>query len=144
METLFDIIKYAFFGFFGLILLLVVFVMLFGKRVRKKWEFEADFRDANGLEFGEFEIELSKIEKEEPDYTLKAKFRMRHPALTQHATVQVYVEDKLVFEQRVVTEGRMYVQRTKLVNPVDQVSAGQNCRVVVGSTEIAAAEFHPD
>lgn len=144
MEMLFDIIKYTFFGFFGLILLLVVIAVLFGKRVRKKWEYEADFRDANGREFGEFEIELSRIDKEEPDYTLKAKFRMRHASLKQHTTVQVYVDETLVFEQMVETEGRMYAQRAKLVNPVDRVSEGQRCRVVVGGTEIASAEFHPD
>lgn len=144
MEMLFDIIKYTFFGFFGLILLLVVIAVLFGKRVRKKWEYEADFRDANGREYGEFEIELSRIDKEEPDYTLKAKFRMRHASLKQHTTVQVYVDETLVFEQMVETEGRMYAQRAKLVNPVDRVSEGQRCRVVVGGTEIASAEFHPD
>ncbi len=144
METLFDIFKYTFGGFFGLLLLLIVLVLLFGKRIRKKWEFEADFRDADGREFGEFEIELSQIDKEEPDYTLKAKFRMRHPSLIQHATVRVYVEDTLVFEKMVETEGRMYVQRAQLVNPVERVSAGQICRVVVGGTEIASAEFHPD
>ena len=144
METLFDIVKYLFFGFFGLILLLVVIVILFGKRIRKKWEYEADFRDVDGREFGEFEIELSRIDKEEPDYTLKGKFRMRHPALTQHATVQVYVADTLVFERMVETEGRMFVARAPLVNPVDRVNTGQTCRVVIGGTEIASAEFHPD
>ncbi len=144
MEIIFDIARYVISGLFGLIMLLIIFAVLFGKRVRKEWEFEADFRDADGREFGEFEIELSRIEKEEPDYTLKAEFRMRHPALTQHATVQVYVEDTLVLEKMVETEGGMYVQKAQLVNPVDRVSEGQLCRVVVGSTEIATAEFHPD
>ena len=144
METLFDILKLLFFGFFGLILLLVVLALLFGKRIRKQWEFEADFRDASGREFGEFEIELSRIEKEESDYTLKAKFRMRHASLTKHAVVQVYIENTLVLEQMVETEGRVFVLRAQLLNPVDQVSAGQMCRVLVGGTEIASAEFHPD
>jgi len=144
MGTLFTIILYAFFGFFGLILLLVILAILFGKRITKKWEYEADFRDASGKEFGEFELELSQIEKEEPDYTLEAKFRMRHPALVQHATVQVYVEDLLVFEQMVEKEGRMYVRTKELVNQIEDVSAGQVCRVLIGGTEIAAAEFHPD
>ena len=81
---------------------------------------------------------------EEPDLTLKATLRMPHPALVPHSTVQIYVEDTLVFEKMVETEGRMYVQRAKLVTPIDQVSTGQNCRVVIGGTEIASAEFHPD
>ncbi len=144
METIFDIARYLITGFFGLIMLLVILGAFFGKRISKKWEFEADFRDENGREFGEFEIELSHVDKEESDYTLKAQFQMRHPALLQHATVQVYVENTLVFEQMVETEGRMYVQRAPLVNRIEQVSAGQICRVMVGSTEIASAEFRSD
>ncbi len=111
MEALFTIVKYLFFGFIGLIALLVIVVVIFGKRIHKRWEYEADFLDSNGREFGEFEIELSRIEKEEPDDTLKVKLRMRHPSL---------------------------------VNQVDSVSAGQLCRVVIGGTEVASAEFHPD
>ncbi len=63
MEILLTIIKYLVFGFVGLLGLLVVVVVLFGKRIHKRWEFEADFLDANGREFGEFEILLSRIEK---------------------------------------------------------------------------------
>ena len=144
METLFTIIKYLFFGFVGLFGLLVVVVLLFGKRIRKQWEFEADFLDATGREFGEFEIELSRIEKEDPVDTLKAKLRMRHPSLIQHATVQVFIEDTLVLEQMVETEGRIYVRTKDLVNPVASVTSGQVCRVVVGGVEVASAEFHPD
>ena len=144
METLFNFLMYALFGLFGLLLLVFILAVLFGKRIRKQWEFEADFLDENGREFGEFEIEMSKIEKEEPDYTLKAKLSMRHPALTQHATVQVYIDKTLVIERPVETEGRIYVRTGQLVNTVDQVTSGQNCRVVVGSTQIASAEFHPD
>jgi len=144
MDTILSIIKYFIYGFGGLIAFLFVYGILFGKRVRTQWEFEADFRDARGREFGEFEIELSKIEKEEPDFTLKAKFKMRHQALVPHAVVQVYVEDLLVLEETVETEGRMYLRPAHLINAVDTVSEGQTCRVVVGGTEIASAEFHPD
>lgn len=144
METLTSILKYAVFGFFGLIAVLIVVAVLFGKRIRKQWEFEADFRDADGREFGEFEIEMSRIDKEEQDFTIKGKLRMRHAALSQHASVQVFIEDALVMETRVETEGRVYVQRKKLVHTVDAVSAGQVCRVLVGGNEIASAEFHPD
>lgn len=144
MDLIFDIAKFLLYGFFGLVALLIVVAILFGKRVRKQWEFEADFRDADGREFGEFEIELSRIEKEEPDYTLKTKFRMRHAALLPQSTVRVYIDDTLVFEQMVEKAGRMYVRGIPPVNAVEQVSAGQICRVLIGSSEIAAAEFHPD
>ena len=144
MEAVLSVIKYLVLGVIGLVVLLVVITVLFGKRVIKKWEIEAEFRDADGRELGEFEVELSRIDKKEPDYTLKAKFHMRHPALTQHATVQVYIEDTLVLERRVVKEGRVHVMRSELVNPVGNDALGKTCRVVVGSTEIASAEFHPD
>ena len=144
MDTFFDIVKTVLFGFGALLLALFVLAFLFGKRVRKQWEYEADFVDADGREFGEYEIELSRVEKEEPDYTLKTRFRLRHEALKQHATVRVYVEDTLVLEQMVETEGRVYSRGKPPLNAVDTISAGQVCRVTIGGTEIASAEFHPD
>ena len=144
MEIILTIIKYLVIGFVGLFALLVAIVVIFGKRIRKKWEFEADFLDANGREFGEFEIELSRIEKEEPEDTLKAKLRLRHASLVQHATVQVFIDDTLVLEQMVEKEGRMFVRTKDLVNPVDSVTAGQDCRVVVGGTVVASGKFRPD
>ncbi len=144
MEILLTIIKYLVFGFVGLFGLLVAIVLIFGKRLHKQWEFEADFRDANGREFGEFEIQLSRIEKEEPEATLKAKLRLRHASLVPHATVQVFIDDTLVLEQMVEKEGRIFVRTKDLVNPVDSVAEGQGCRVVVGGTVVASGEFHPD
>ena len=144
MEFLFDAIKYLFLGFFGLMALLVVVAILFGKRIKRKWRFEAGFRDADGKEFGAFGIELSRIEKEEPDYTLKTKFRMRHAALTLHSTVQVYIDDLLVFERMVEKEGRLFARGVPSLSRVNELKAGQTCRVMVGSTEIATAEFDPD
>ena len=144
MELLFDIIKAVTLVFIGFVALIAILAMMFGKRIMKRWEFEADFRDADGREFGDFEIELSRIAKQEPDYTLKTKLRMRHPALTPHATVQVYIEDTLVFEQMVEKEGRIFVHGKPPVNSPGEVSKGQTCRVMVGGTEIATAEFRPD
>ena len=88
MEFVFTLFKYFVFGFFFLIVFLFAFAAIFGKRIKKQWEFEAEFRDAKGKEFGEFDIEMSRIEKEEPDYTFKAKFRMRHASLEMGKTVQ--------------------------------------------------------
>lgn len=144
MESLFAVLKYLVFGFFGLILLLMVLAILFGKRIRTKWEYEADFLDDKGREFGEFEIEMSRIEKEEPDYTQKVKFRMRHPGLRAHASLQVYIDDLLVFEDRIEKDGRHVVMRSAPTRPVESVSSGQVCRVLVGGTELARAELRPD
>lgn len=50
-------------SFFDLIAVLFIFALIFGKRKVKKWEFEAEFRDSSGREFGGFDIELSHIAK---------------------------------------------------------------------------------
>ncbi len=91
------VFKYIGLGF----LLLIVFALVFGKRVKKKWEYEAEFRDEAGREFGEFDIELSQIQKQEPGYTLKAEFHMRHELLGHLQTVQVFLDDLLMLEGEV-------------------------------------------
>ena len=136
MDLLIDIIKYALAGFFGLIGLLVVLVLLFGKRIRKQWEFEAEFRDDRGREFGEFDIESSRIEKQEPDYSIKAKFRMRHESLTLHQTVQVFIDHILVLEGMVQSEGQIQLGHENARDKPGDVQAGQCCRIHIGGNEM--------
>jgi hypothetical protein len=81
METLFSLVVYLLYGFFGLLLLLFILAIVFGKRIKKLWEYEAEFRDAGGREFGEFDFEKSRIVKDESEYSFKAKFKMRHESL---------------------------------------------------------------
>ncbi|MDJ0939645.1 MAG: hypothetical protein QNJ00_07760 [Woeseiaceae bacterium] len=144
MEALFAAVKFVFVGFFGLIAVLVLLALVFGKRIKKQWEFEAEFHDADGREFGEFDIESSRIAKEEPDYTLKAKLHMRHTALTLHASVQVFVEETLILDGRVETEGRVVLDNSHLQVSTASVHTGQDCRVLVGGAEIARAEMRAD
>jgi len=144
METLIDIIKYTVFGFFGLILLLAVLALLFGKRIRKQWEFEAEFRDDRGREFGEFDIESSRIEKQEPDFSIKAKLRMRHKSLQLHQTVRVYVDDIVVLEGMVQTEGQIQLGHENARDNPGNVQAGQRCRIVIGGNEVFSEALVPD
>lgn len=136
--------KAVFFGVFGLVVALILMALVFGKRVRKQWDYEAEFRDEKGREFGEFDIESSRIEKKEADYTVKAKLRMRHPELTLHRAISVYVDDVLVLEGRVESEGRIMLGKGHLKNSVDSARAGQICRVASGETELFRAELRPD
>lgn len=62
-EAAFWFIGLLFLVFFGLAALVVLVVVVFGKRVHKLWEYEADFHDETGRYFGEFEIEMSKVGK---------------------------------------------------------------------------------
>lgn len=144
MESSFAFFKYAFFGLFGLFLLLVVLVLLFGKRVRKRWEFEAEFRDMGGREFGEFDFELSKIEKDEIEFSFKATFRMRHESLEKGQLVQVYLEDLLVMQGNVTRPGRIVLRGRAVVREVQDPEPGQVCRVVWGGIEQFRAPIRPD
>ena len=134
---LFNIVKYLFLGFFGLIGLLFVLALLFGKRKITKWEYEAEFRDGRGREFGEFDIEMSRIEKEEPDFSFRAKFKMRHEALKLHQTVQVFLEDRLVLEGMVKEAGRVLLRQDEhLRTEITDAQVGQVCRIVCGGQEL--------
>ncbi len=144
MESLFSFMKYALFGLFGLFLVLIVLALLFGKRVRKRWEFEAEFRDLSGREFGEFDFELSKIEKQDIEYSFKAKFRMRHESLARGQLVQVYLEDLLVMQGSVTTPGRIVLRESAVVSEVQHPEPGQVCRVVWGGIEQFRAPIRPD
>ena len=144
MDTLFSIVVYILYGFFGFLLLLFILALLFGKRIKKKWEYEAEFRDASGREFGELDIEMSRIEKEEPEHTFKATFRMRHESLEPGQRVEVFVDDALVVAGNVQKAGRIYLDKDTVVTPLDEASEGQMCRVVYGGRERFAEPLKPD
>lgn len=144
MDTLFSIVLYILFGFFGFILLLFILALLFGKRIRKQWEFEAEFRDEGGREFGEFDIEMSRIDKEEPDFSFKAKFKLRHKSLELGQRVQVYLDELLVMEGKVEKAGRILLGKDAIVNEANDATAGQVCRVVYGGLERFSEAIRPD
>lgn len=144
LDIIFTVLKYSIFGFFGLILVLIVLALLFGRRVRKQWEYEAEFRDETGREFGEFEIESSRIEKQQAGFTVKARFYLRHPGLQAQQTVQVFLDDTLVMEGHVQEAGQIRLGNDHLHNVPDQVQAGQQCRIVIDTTELASASLVRD
>lgn len=144
MDTIFSVAKYIVFGFFGFIGLLFLFALVFGKRVLKQWEYEAEFRDEDGREFGEFEIELSRIAKEETEDTFKASFRIKHGSLVAGQRVQVFLDDVLVLEGAAEKAGRIYLGKTHIVNTLAEARAGQICRIVYGGVAQFSAEIVPD
>lgn len=144
MDVVFSVLKYLVFGFFGLIGLLFVLALLFGKRMIKQWEYEAEFHDDNGREFAEFDIELSRIAKQETEDTFKAKFRLRHASLEAGQRVQVFLDDTLVLEGMSEKPGRIVLGAEHIKVPLDTASAGQLCRVVYGGVERFSAAIVRD
>ncbi|MEM6513403.1 MAG: hypothetical protein AAF660_10340 [Pseudomonadota bacterium] len=144
MELAFTLIKNAFLLFVGLIGILFVLALLFGKRKLTRWEFEAEFRDASGREYGEFDIEMSKIEKDESDYTFKATFNMRHERLQTGVNVKVVLDDTLVLAGTVEKTGRVRLYTPHLVNRLDEARDGQRAAVLLDDIEFVSAVLRPD
>ena len=144
MDTFFDIVKTVLFGFGALLLALFVLAFLFGNRVRKQWEYEADFLNSSGREYGEFEIELSQIEKEEPEPTAKLKLQLRDPALGAGSRAVVTLNDQPVFETTIETAGRVLATETRSADAVTRPAEGDICRVLVNGSVIAEAELKLD
>lgn len=135
MDLLFSIVKYLLLGFFGLIAVLFVLALIFGKRVVKQWEYEAEFRDENGREFGEFDIELSRIAKDETADTFKAEFKLRHASLEKGQRVQVFLDDVLVMEGNCENSGRILLGKDHVRTQLETAAAGQVCRIIYGGRE---------
>lgn len=144
MDTVLLVIKYLFFGFFGLIGVLIVAALLFGKRVITKWEYEAEFRNNRGREIGEFDIKMSRIDKEEPDFTQKTRFWLRHPDLKTHSTVRVWLNDLLILEGMVEKEGRVQLGKENQKNEISRPETGQLCKVECDGRELLVEAIRPD
>ena len=48
VEFIFNFLTYLAFGFVALVLLLIIVTALFGKKVEKQYDLEAEFHDDNG------------------------------------------------------------------------------------------------
>jgi hypothetical protein len=144
MEYIFPVLKYLFLGFFGLIGLLFVLALLFGKRMVTKWDYEADFLNDGGREIGEFEVKMSRIEKEEPEFTQKMSFRLRHPGLKVHSTVRVVLDGIVVMEGMVQNAGRVRLGKDNVRVQLEQPEAGQLCQVECDGTVLLEAPIRPD
>ncbi len=150
VESILGLVKNVFLGFLGLVGAVFLFVLIFGKRVEKSWEFEAEFFSHGGLkEIGEFDVEMLKFKDEEGDPTLKIKFHLRHPELKAGALAQVYLDDQLVLEGTVEEDGkvRLGIDDLKdpgLKNPANPPVAGQTCSVKCSGIDIISAELLVD
>lgn len=125
MDLLFSIIKYFFIGLFGLVAIVVVITILFGKRVHKQWDYEAKFMNGRS-ELGEFDIESYRLEDEE-DYRLEVKCVLKDPRLQPGNRIEVYLDGQLVMTGMVEKAGRVYLGKDDLLGTLDNPAAGQVC-----------------
>ena len=144
MDMVFSILKYTFFGFLALIALLVVGTLLFCKRFEKRWEYEAKFRNDKGRELGEFDIKSSRIKGENTDFELRAKFVLRHDALSVGSVIEVFLENVLVMSGSVNEAGRIRLRNEHLKRDIDNPAAGQICAVRCGGIELFSEALYVD
>jgi hypothetical protein len=143
-ESVINLLFYIGSGFIGFLVLLFFLALIFGKRVKKKWEFEANFYNDNKKEIGEFDIEMKKYAKEEGDFRLDAKFRLKHPELKPGRVVQVFLDDILVMEGVVKKEGRIILGNEYLKHEIKDAETGQMCRVTCSSIELFSEPLQKD
>lgn len=143
MSSLFGLIGILFAVVVGLIVLLVLFVVIFGKRIDRLWEYEAKFRNELGQEFGEFEIEMSKVGKE-TTHTLKGELRVRHESLKVGQMVEVFIDDRIVLGGATDVNGQVLLDQAGLLVTQFEPVAGQMCRIVIDADERWQAELQID
>lgn len=97
METDFTLFKYFVFGFFSLIVWMFAVAAIFGKRIRQRWELEAEFRDAGGKEFGEFDIQMSHIERAGRVYFDKSRIVSAVPNVAVGQMCRVVIDGREAF-----------------------------------------------
>ncbi len=144
MEIIGDIFRFAGYGLGGLFVILVVITLIFGKRVIKKWEYEANIYSDKRREIGEFDIEMKKYDVEGAEFELKAKFVLRHPELTPGKVVKIFLNDELVMEGPVTDKGRIYLRNEHLISTIDDPQADQICRVMCSSVELFSEPLKAD
>ena len=143
METVLNLVTYAFGGFFALIGALFLLAVLFGKRMETKWDLEADFRDDRGREIGEFETECKRIAGEGADFTQRAKLELRHAALQPGQRVEVRLDDVPVMEGPVEKAGRIRLLDTQ-GGEIEDPQVGQTCSVRLDGHELLSAPLQRD
>ena len=139
-----SIIFYIVGGFFGFIFLLIILTILFGKKVEKKWDLEADFLNDKGREIGEFDLELKRYPEEQTDFELVVKFFLRHDALLPGRKIEVSLRDETVMTGAVEKQGVIRLSKEHLVAEITNPAEGDICTVLCDGQEICRAVLRPD
>jgi len=144
--TLFlDVIGYFFLGLFGLVVIIIVVMIVFGDQIENRWRFKALFYDENNNQIGRFRITLfGFVKKNKPDQ-LKIKLRLEHPQLIEGAMVKVYIEDTLYYEYPVNKKGKVsfgkVMDKSEFKGVLKEPELGQLCKVKCSGFIVASAEL---
>jgi len=133
LEFIFNNLPYLIAGVIGvpiaLALLFVVIAILFGKKVEKQYDLEAEFHDGNGKEFADFDLKSWRYEKEGGDFQLTAKFKWRDSRLALGSNVEVLLESQLILQGDVQNPGKIRLSNQHIVNQPESPQVGQQCQI---------------
>ncbi|MEM9379300.1 MAG: hypothetical protein AAGB93_05060 [Planctomycetota bacterium] len=144
MDAIFDIVRTIGAGFFGLIAALFALALVFGRRIEREWEYEAEFHDKWGNEIGELDIERSRVRGESEDFEPRANLVFKHRSLAAEDVVQVFLEDELILEGKVTRDGRVRLTDGDLMSNLDRPQVGQTCIVKRGDETLAESVLERD
>ncbi|MEM1449945.1 MAG: hypothetical protein AAF957_12930 [Planctomycetota bacterium] len=137
MDGIFDVIRTVLVGFFGFLASLFALALVFGKRIEREWEYEAEFHDKWGNEIGELDIERSRVRGESEDFEPRANLTFKHRSLEAEDVVQVYLDDELILEGKVARDGRVRLTDGDLMSNLERPQVGQTCTIRRGEETLA-------
>jgi len=98
LTLIFDIIKYFFLGFFGLVIVIIILTIVFGDQIKNKGHYQASFFDGENNATGRFRAIIYRYTKKDKPEQLKIKFSLKHPQIVSGAMVKIYIEEHLFYE----------------------------------------------
>lgn len=128
LATIFHYAILAFGGFIVLIIGMVVFAIIFGKKIETEYDLEAEFYEGN-KEIAEFDIKSWRYQKEGGDYQLKIKFEWQDQRLSFGDQVEVLLENQTMLSGKVTQAGKVHLNIEHLINTPRKPATGQLCQV---------------
>ena len=128
LATAFHYFTLAIGGFIALIVGLVIFAIIFGKKVESEYDLEAEFYQHN-KEIAEFDLKSWRYQKEGGDYQLKVNFEWKDQQLAIGDQVEVLLENQTILTGKVTQIGKIRLNKNHLVNRPQKPAAGQLCQV---------------
>ena len=119
------------------IVVLIILVVLFGDKVDKKWEREVSFHNEEGIEVGEFEIELKKNSNLDQEHMLYLSFKIKHTQLKSGDIIHIKTAGQTILSLDVRKDGKA---RHSEKHP----ESFQVCEVLIGDNVLVSGKFIED
>lgn len=130
------------------IILMVIFIViavLFGKKVEKQYDLEAEFNDEDDKEFADFDLSSWRYEKEGGEFQFEASFKWRDSRLALGSQVEVCLENQVVLQGTAEESGKINLHsKQHLANEPKSPQAGQTCQIKLNGEVVLEQPLHED